>query len=145
MLANKGFEHFLPVYHCSRKWSDRIKKVERPLFPGYVFCRLNTSERILPVLTIPGVLHLVGAGKIPVPVPDAEIQAIRTLLQTDLSAAPWPDIPAGIRVQIERGPLAGLEGVVVEAEGSHRLLLSVSLLQRSVSVRIERSWARPVS
>ena len=89
MASNKGFEEFLPVYQCRRRWSDRLKEVEFPLFPGYVFCRLNPQYR-LPLLTIPGVLHFVGIGKTPVPLEDAEITAIQAAVRSGLSTEPWP-------------------------------------------------------
>src|SRR5208282_5817358 len=96
----KGFEEFLPVYKARRRWSDRFKWVDLPLFPGYVFCRLKEESR-LPILTIPGVLHFVGIGKIPVPIDDAEVAAIRTAIQSGLCAEPWPFMNIGQRVLIE--------------------------------------------
>ena len=74
MAQNKGFEEFVPLYQSRRRWSDRMKSLELPLFPGYVFCRLNV-ERRMPLLTIPGVLHFVGIGRTPMPIEDAEIGA----------------------------------------------------------------------
>src|SRR5262245_13741136 len=70
MAQQKGLEEFLPLYQSRRRWSDRLKSVELPLFPGYLFCRLNPQHR-LPLLTIPGVMHMVGIGKTPVPIADA--------------------------------------------------------------------------
>lgn len=142
MARNKGFEEFLPLYESRNRWSDRTKSVQLPLFPGYVFCRLN-PERRLPVLTIPGVLHFVGIGKTPVPVEEAEIAAIRRAIESGLSTEPWPFLQAGQRVRLDRGPLAGLEGILIEAQKQERLVVSVTLLQRSVAVEIERHWATP--
>ena len=139
MARNKGFEEFLPLYASRNRWSDRTKSVEMPLFPGYVFCRLN-PERRLPVLTIPGVLHFVGIGKTPFPVADAEVAAIRRAVACGLSAEPWPFLEVGQRVRLERGPLAGIEGILLEACKEQRLIVSVTLLQRSVAVAIERHW-----
>lgn len=143
MARNKGFEEFLPVYASRNRWSDRTKSVEMPLFPGYVFCRLNPEHR-LPVLTIPGVLHFVGIGKTPLPVADAEVAAIRQAVECGLSAEPWPFLEVGQRVRLERGPLAGIEGILVEARKEQRLIVSVTLLQRSVAVGIERHWVTPL-
>ena len=142
MARNKGFEEFLPLYESRNRWSDRTKSVQLPLFPGYVFCRLN-PERRLPVLTIPGVLHFVGIGKTPVPVEETEIAAIRRAIESGLSTEPWPFLQAGQRVRLDRGPLAGLEGILIEAQKQERLVVSVTLLQRSVAVEIERHWATP--
>lgn len=143
MARNKGFEELLPVYQRRNQWSDRTKTVEMPLFPGYVFCKLNPESR-LPLLTIPGVLHFVGIGKIPVPIEESEIRAIRRAIQCGLSTEPWPFLEAGQRVRLESGPLSGLEGVLIEAKRDQRLVVSVTLLRRSVAVGIERHWVRPL-
>src|SRR5580704_5645490 len=90
----KGFEEFLPLYRDRRRWSDRFKWIELPLFPGYVFCRLDSENR-LPILTIPGVLHFVGIGKTPVPIDDSEITAIQMATGSGLFAEPWPFLEVG--------------------------------------------------
>ena len=143
MAHNKGFEEFLPLYQCQHRWSDRLKSVELPLFPGYVFCRLNPEFR-LPILTIPGVLHFVGIGRMPIPIDDAEVAAIQTAVESGLVVEPWPFLCVGQRVQVECGPLAGLEGILVELRKQHRIVVSVTLLQRSVGVEIEADWVRPL-
>ena len=143
MARNRGFEEFLPVYQSRHQWSDRTKSVEMPLFPGYVFCKL-AAERRLPLLTIPGVLHFVGIGKVPVPIEEEEIAAIRAAMESGLSAEPWPFLEVGQRVLLEGGPLAGLEGILIEARKQQRLVVSVTLLKRSVAVGIERHWVRPL-
>ena len=142
-LRGKGYEEFLPLYRSPRRWSDRMKELECPLFPGYLFCRFNVGDR-LPILTAPGVIGIVCAGKTPVPVDDEEIEAVRAVLRSGLAAQPWPFLGVGSRVYIERGPLAGLEGIVTDADKVYRLIVSVSLLQRSVAVEIDREWARPI-
>ena len=143
MVANKGFEEFLPLYHCRRRWSDRVKSVDFPLFPGYVFCRLNPRQR-MPLLTIPGVLHFVGIGKAPAPIEDVEIAAIQTAVRSGLSIEPWPFLEIGQRVRLEDGPLAGLEGIFIGDSKQERIVVSITLLQRSIAVAIERHWAKPV-
>ncbi len=140
---SKGFEEFLPLYQSRRRWSDRIKSLELPLFPGYVFCRLNPQHR-MPLLTIPGVLHFVGIGRTPIPIEDAEIGALQTAVHSGLLTEPWPYLEVGQRVRLEEGPLAGLEGVLVGTSKQQRLLVSVTLLKRSVAVAIERHWATPL-
>jgi transcriptional antiterminator NusG len=142
-LRQRGYEEFAPAYHQERSWSDRKKIVEQFLFPGYVFCRVNPSMR-LPVLTIPGVVGLVGFGKIPAPVPDQEIEHVRTMVQSGLLVTPWPFLEIGQGVLIERGPLSGVEGILQEVKGRFRLVVSISLLQRSVSTEIDRNWVRPL-
>jgi len=143
IARNKGFEEFLPLYQCRRQWSDRFKSVELPLFPGYVFCRLNPEFR-LPLLTIPGVMSFVGIGRIPAPVDEAEIAAIQAAIGAGLLAEPYPFLEVGQRVRLAEGPLAGLEGLLVEIRKQQRLVVSVSMLRRSVAVEIDRNWVRPL-
>lgn len=145
LLRGKGYEEFFPSYRSRRRWSDRVKELDLPLFPGYVFCRLDVRDRLLPVLTTPGVISIIGLGKTPVPIDDAEIQAVRAILCSGLAAQPWPFLAVGSSVCIEHGPLAGLQGIVTNADKVHRLVVSVSLLQRSVAVEIDRDWARATS
>jgi transcription antitermination factor NusG len=143
IAQNKAFNVLLPLYHCRRRWSDRFMSVELPLFPGYVFCQVNPANR-MPILTIPGVLHFVGVGKIPMPIDDWEIGAIRTAVRSGLGVEPWPFLEVGQRVRLDHGPLAGLEGFLVEAHKKNRIVVSVTLLQRSVAVEIERDWVTPL-
>jgi transcription antitermination factor NusG len=132
----------LPVCQSRRRWSDRVKSLELPLFPGYLFCRLDPRYR-LPILTIPGVQHFVGAGRVPVAIDDAEIAAIQTAIRAGLPTEPWPYLAAGQRVRVERGPLEGLEGLLIEVRKQQRIVVSVPLLMRSVAVEIERDWVTP--
>ena len=140
----KGYQSFLPVYRSKRKWSDRVKELDLPLFPGYLFCRFDVQDRLLPILTTPGVVAIVGVGKTPAAVEDQEIEAIRAILRSGLAAQPWPFINVGTRVYIEGGPLTGLEGIVTNTDKVYRLVVSVGLLQRCVAVEIDRDWVRPV-
>jgi transcription antitermination factor NusG len=144
-LRGKGYEEFSPLYRSRRRWSDRIKELELPLFPGYLFCRFDVSDRLVPILTTPGVIGIVGIGKTPAPVDLDEIEAIRVILRSGLAAQPWPSLRVGSKVYIERGPLAGLEGIITNTDKVYRLIVSVSLLQRSVAVEIDREWARPIA
>ena len=143
-LRGKGYEEFLPLYRSRRRWSDRIKELDLPLFPGYLFCRFDVSDRLMPILTTPGVIGIVGAGKTPVPIGDEEIEAIRARLRSGLVVQPWPFLRVGSKVYIEGGPLAGVEGIISNTDKVYRLVVSVSLLQRSVAVEIDREWARPI-
>lgn len=137
ILHNKGYDEFLPLYKSGRRWSDRYKELELPLFPGYLFCRLNSDARA-PVLTTPGVLSFVGIRRIPLPVEDSEIEAVRTIIASGLAVEPWPFLQVGSRVRIEYGALKGLEGILLRLKSRCRLVVSVTLLQRSVSVEIDR-------
>jgi transcription antitermination factor NusG len=142
-LSGRGYEIFLPTYLECRRYASCVKKVDAALFPGYLFCRLDVNHR-LPVLSASGVEHIVSIAGVPHPIEDTEIAAIRTVVESNLSAVPWPYLKVGNPVRIEFGPLVGLEGLVVVEKSRQRLVLSVHLLQRSVSVEIERSWVRPL-
>jgi hypothetical protein len=120
-----------------------MKDMTLPLFPGYLFCRLDPRSR-LPVLQTPGVLSVVGIGTTPVTVPDSEIDAIRTMLASGRGVQPCRFLPFGDRVRIVNGPLRGIEGILTAESADHRLVVSVALLQRSVSVAIDPEWAVPV-
>lgn len=143
ILRQKGYQSFLPAYHTRNRWSDRMKPVERPLFPGYVFCRFDERDR-LPILVTPGIVSVVGFGKIPVPIPDAEIQAVESIIRSGLPATPWPFVRVGQPLVMERGPLRGIEGILQEIKSQYRFIVSVNLLQRSVAAEVESDWVRPV-
>jgi transcription antitermination factor NusG len=142
-FRDKGYETFLPVYRVRRKWSDRSKEIEVPLFPGYMFCRCDARER-LPILQVPGVVSMLGfPGTGPIPVDEGEIDAIRTVLRSGLPVGPWPFLRKGSFVTVERGPLSGLEGIIIEVKSKCRLVVSVSILQRSVCAEIDHDWVVP--
>jgi len=143
-LRGKGYEEFLPLYRSRRRWSDRVKQLDLPLFPGYLFCRFDVHDRLLPILTTPGVISIIGAGKTPIAVSDQEIASVQAILRSGLPARPWPCLTVGSKVLLERGPLAGIEGIVLNVDKAFRLVVSVPLLQRSVAVEIERDWVRPI-
>jgi transcription antitermination factor NusG len=144
-LSNKGYEVLLPVYQCRRRWSDRVKKFELPLFPGYLFCRFDSMDR-LPIVTTPGMIQIVGFGKTPVPVDDSEIAAIQRAASSDLAREPWPYLQVGEKVRVECGALRGVEGILLNTKGGgHRLILSVTLLQRSVAVEVSSAWVVPAA
>lgn len=136
-LVCKNLESFLPLYLTRRRWSDRIKELELPLFAGYVFCRFADGERTK-ALTTPGVTSVVGFGNRPAPVTEEEIHAVRTMLASGLPVGPWPYLRVGERVRIEAGPLRGLEGILTQVKDVWRVVVSVELLQRSVAAEVDR-------
>jgi len=142
-LRGRNYEWFLPLYKCRRKWSDRIKEIDLALFPGYVFCKFDPLNR-LPILSIPGVVYIVSVGGAPLPVKEAEIAAIQTAVKSGLPKEPWPFLRIGHRVRIDNGPLCGIEGILLSFRGQRRLVLSVTLLQRSVAVQVDESWVQPL-
>lgn len=139
LLQNKGYECCLPLARSRRRWSDRVKELEVPLFPGYLFCRFDVHHR-LPILKTLGVLQIVGAGKIPIPVDESEINAIQQLGRSGVRSQPWPFLEVGDVAQIQYGPLRGLTGIVVGVKSELKFVLSVTLLQRSVAVEVDRNW-----
>ena len=143
-LRNKGFEEFLPMYQSRRRLSDRYKTVDLPLFPGYLFCRLDLDHR-LPLLTTAGFLYIVSLGNKPVPVDEGEIAAVQFVVRSGVPAMPWPSLAVGQRVRLESGPLCGLEGAVTQVGSRDRICVCVTLLQRGVSVEVDRDWIRPLS
>jgi transcription antitermination factor NusG len=143
-LLAKGYEGFLPLYRHRSRWSDRIKEVLLPLFPGYMFCRFDVNKR-LPILVTPGVIEVVGIAKTPYAVEESEIKALQSIVVSNLQIEPRSYLHIGTRVRIELGPLSGVEGILTGKKGNHKLVVSVSLLQRSVSVEIDESWVVPIS
>jgi transcription antitermination factor NusG len=144
-LQARGIEEFVPLYRTRRQWSDRTKELELPLFPGYIFCRFDFNDR-LPVLITPGVQMIVGVGKLPSPVSEVEIDNLRRVVASGVAAHPHDQyLTVGERVRIREGSLAGVEGILVEVKNSWRIVLSVELLQRSVSVELDRAAIEPVA
>jgi transcription antitermination factor NusG len=143
-LRNKGLEEFLPLYQSRRRLSDRYMTVDLPLFPGYLFCRLDLDRR-LPLLTTVGFLYIVSVGNKPAPVDEGEIAAVQFVVRSGVPAMPWPSLAVGQRVRLESGPLCGLEGAVTQVGMRDRICVSVTLLQRGVSVEVDRDWIRPLS
>lgn len=142
MLEGTGHETFLPAYKDRRNWSDRIKEVKVPLFPGYTFCRFDPQRR-LPILQVPGVMDIVSVGNRPMPVPEAEISAVRSMIETELAVQPWPFLHVGQKVRISKGPLTGVEGFLVEFKHNFRLVVSIAILNRSVAAELDGAWVTP--
>jgi transcription antitermination factor NusG len=144
VLQSMGYEVFLPVYRVRRRWSDRMKEVAVPLFTGYLFCSMDLKKR-LPVLQAPGVVDLVGCGKTIVPVPDDEIAAVRAMIDSKLAIQPWPYLHVGDKVRLKHGPLAGVEGTILDMRNCTRLVVSISLLQRAVAADVDAEWVQRIT
>ena len=142
-LRSKRYNVFSPSYRTKRKRVDRIAEIEVPLFPGYVFCQFDPNKR-LPILMTPGVVGVVGRGNRPEPVDDTEIDSIRTVALAGRSVQPWPFLKLGQRIRMQSGPLTGVEGIFLRVQDKDHLVVSVTLLQRAVSVVIERDSVSPV-
>jgi len=143
IIHNTGFEEFLPLYTVRNRWSDRIKTIELPLFPGYVFCRIDPKIR-MPILTIPGAMQFIGIAKIPAPIEDAEIAAIQNAVRSGLPTMPWDYLDAGQLVRVDQGPLAGCEGILIKTRENHRIVVSVRLLKQSIAIEIESDSVTPL-
>jgi transcription antitermination factor NusG len=143
-LAQKGFEVFLPLYSEIRQWRDRTKMVELPLFSCYVFLRGDLDHR-LAILTTPGVHGMVAsAGKL-AGIPEEEIQAVRSVIENRVNVEPHPFLKCGDLVRVKYGALRGLEGFLVRKKGQARLIISVTLLERSVAAEVDASAVERVA
>jgi transcription antitermination factor NusG len=136
-LESKGFETFVPLVRKRNQYVSRYKDSELPLFPGYVFCRFNALFR-LPIMTTPGITQILGNGNSPTPLQESEISSLQTAVKAQVPIAPFPYLQIGQRVRIEEGVLAGVEGIVIKLKQPLRLVLSISLLQRSVLLEVDR-------
>jgi transcription antitermination factor NusG len=141
-LGAQEVEHFLPLYSSVRRWKDRCVNLDLPLFPGYVFVRLALRDR-LRVVQIPSVVRLVGFNGLPTALPDTEMEIMRSGLSQSLLAEPHPFLTVGRQVRISGGPFAGLEGVLKEKRNSLRVVVSLSLIQRSVAVDVNVADVAP--
>jgi transcription antitermination factor NusG len=134
-LEQRQIEHFLPIYRAHHKWKDGTKAVvDLPLFPGYVFVRIDLNDRV-GVLEVPGVLSMIGTAKQPAPLPEHEVEALRVGLDPT-KAEPHPLLTVGQRVRITRGALAGVEGIVVRKKGGLQVVLTLSLLMQSIAIEV---------
>jgi transcription antitermination factor NusG len=146
ILSEKGFETYVPCQSVERKWADRIKLVDVPLFTNYVFCRFDSRHRF-PVVSTPEVYSIVGIGKNPTPISDEEIASVQKIVQYGTSVKPATfasAIAPGERVTVVSGPLTGVQGTVVRVKNKWRLVVLVSLLRRGVAAEINRDALRPI-
>uniref|UniRef100_Q01XJ6 NusG antitermination factor n=1 Tax=Solibacter usitatus (strain Ellin6076) TaxID=234267 RepID=Q01XJ6_SOLUE len=143
ILREKGYQEFAPSYPSRRYWSDRVKVIDQPLFPGYVFCRFHPNH-FLPVLQTAGVVQIVGFGGKLAPVDEVELASLRTLMNSSLPISQREFLHVGRKVLIRRGPLAGVEGILEEIRKGYRIVVSISLLQRSVTAEIDANWVTTV-
>jgi transcription antitermination factor NusG len=137
LLNDKGIETFLPLRVVLSHWKDRKKKIESPLFPGYLFTRINISDDFTKVVTSKGVVKVLGTNGTPVPIPDEEVDSVRTLLKSGLRYDPYPYLKSGMKVVVINGLLQGIIGKIIERLGKYKLLISIELIKRSISVEID--------
>jgi transcription antitermination factor NusG len=143
LLAHQGYENFLPMFRSRRTWSDRTKELYLPLFPTYVFCRLDRKDKCR-IEKTPGVIRIVEcAGEIAI-IPESEISAIKRIAQCPLTIEPWEGLRCGAEVIVQAGPLSGLSGIIVQHKNHCKLIVSITLLNRAVSVELDNDVVRPV-
>lgn len=136
-LMCKGLESYCPVFQEKHAWSDRTKTVAMPLFPGYVFARFQDGGSVRnSILQSHGAVRILGAGQALFPIPDSEIEAVRKMLFTSRACSPHPYMREGAMVRVRRGPLKDLEGILIKIKNQARLVLSVTLLSRSVATEV---------
>jgi transcription antitermination factor NusG len=138
LLSDKGYEVFAPQYPRPFRSGYSLQTTCRPLFPGYLFIRFDHTVSPL-ILNTRGVIRIVGNGKKPVPIPQDEIESLRMLVRSDASITPWPFLKAGQKIRIIGGPLEGIDGILLRDRGKGRLIVSIDLLERSVSAEVDLS------
>ena len=143
-FLQRGVDSYLPLVDTIQQWADRKKKVYLPLFNGYVFVRIDLRES-LKVLTVDGVVRIVGFGSKPIPIPNEQIRSIRLILNEDYKTEDIPFLKEGESVEIIAGPLRGLRGILLRSSSSHRFVVSIEMIGRSVAVEIKPHLLRSVS
>jgi transcription antitermination factor NusG len=137
-LADKGFDTFLPLFVQRHQYGGRRREFNLPLFPGYLFCRFQ-PEMIVPVLNTQSVIQVVGVGRKLVSIDEAEVESLRIATEAAVAFSPHPYLAVGRKVRVVSGPMTGAEGVVLELKNSFQLVMSVTMLQRSVAVQLDRT------
>ena len=143
-LSNKGIEAFLPTYKVRRRWSDRYKVVEEPLFKNYLFVNVDFQRGYYDTLRPYGAVSVIMFDGKPAVIPDNEIEAVRRLVESELPYDPHPYLKVGRKVRVRAGPLEGCEGILTRKKGLARLVLNVNLLQQSVSAEVDADTVEPL-
>jgi transcription antitermination factor NusG len=136
LLTRKGLEVFLPFYDSVRRWKDRKKSLSMPLFPGYVFLK-STLQNKIEILSTPGVFFIVENAGRACPIPEHEIQAIRTIVQSDAKFEPHAFLKSGELVRIRSGPLAGIAGIFLKPKNNFRIVVSIELLRKAIAIEVD--------
>ena len=143
-LEHREIEFFLPLYTSVHRWKDRRVNLHLPLFPGYVFVHTSLQRR-LDVLNIPGAVRFVAFNGLPAPLAETDMLRLRNGFDAGVRAQPHPYLKIGRRVRVRRGPLAGLEGILLRKKDHCRLVISIDLIMRSVAVEVEAADVEPIS
>jgi len=142
-LQARGIEPFLPLADRWRQWKDRRKQVAFPLFPGYCFAKCSLRDRVA-VVKVRGVVQILGNHDGPIPVPEGEIESVRRLVTSTLAVDPHPYLREGDRVEVVRGPLVGVQGLLVRKGSRARLVISVRIIGQAVCVNLDADAVAPV-
>lgn len=146
LLEAKGFEVFLPAIEKMRQWKDRQKNIAFPLFPGYLFVKItDVKKHYLGAVKTPGVVKILGGESGLVPVPQEQIQYLHAVVESRLALEEHPFLKEGQKVRILRGPLCGVSGILVRKDGAEKLVVCIDLIQKGVSVRINKFDVEPVA
>ncbi len=144
-LQSKGIEVFLPLVKKFRQWKDRKKCVSFPLFPGYLFVKITTDhEQFINVLKVKGVVKILGDSSGYTPVPEEQVTTIYKMVHSHLAIDEHPYLTEGQKVRITDGPLAGVQGILVSKDKEHRVVVSIDILQKGVSVKVDIRAIEPV-
>ncbi len=142
LMEGYHIECFLPLYRSVRRWKDRRKELELPLFPGYIFVHIPLKDR-LEALRIPGVVQFVSFQGKPARLPDSEIEGLRNGLARTSGFEPHPYLTVGRKVRVRSGPFFGMEGILIRRKEKFRVVLSIHLIQRSVAVEVDEGDVAP--
>ncbi len=142
-LQSREIESFLPLATTPSRWKDRTVLIDRPIFPGYVFTRIDLRDR-QHVLSIPSVVKMLSFNGAAAPIEDAEIGAVRLCLQCGTDPKPHPFLQAGEKVRVKSGALSGLEGLVTRHKNQYRIVVSIALINQSVAVEIDADMLEPI-
>ncbi len=141
-LRNRAIEAYLPTQKVRRRWSDRYKIIEEPLFKNYLFVRTD-EQNYRKCLEPYGAVSFVSVEGKPAVVADEELEAVRIMVTSEIPHNPYPYLKAGRKVRVKYGPLEGCEGILIRKRGLDRLVVTVHLLQRSIEAEVDAAWIEP--
>jgi transcription antitermination factor NusG len=142
-FAQRGVEHFLPLYETIHRWNNGRHRVQLPLFPSYIFVHIALRDRRR-VIEVPGFVRLVGFNSLPCPLPEVDINRMKEALNKGVVAEPYPYLTVGTRVEVRNGPLQGMTGILLRRQNKCRVVISVDLIMRSMAVEVEAADVVPV-
>src|ERR1700756_1554804 len=142
-FAQRGVEHFLPLYETIHRWNNGRHRVQLPLFPGYIFVHIALGDRRR-VIEVPGFVRLVGFNSLPCLLPEVDINRMKEALNKGVVAEPYPYLTVGRRVEVLNGPLQGMTGILLRRQNKCRVVISVDLIMRSMAVEVEAADVVPV-